>query len=757
MSVSEKIKGIINNRKKNLPLIDEKIKYLESLKNDVKELEEFIGRLKELPDIDPIMVDNLFSSLNGNDLTSEISKIVLDCEAVRKRLDRDRINLGISGQARVGKSTLLQNISGLSDDEVPTGKGLPVTAVRSKIYNSNSYNRAIIELRTFNDFKNDVLDGYHSILPESYKYASSTIEEYQNFRYPKFEDIENEVDDNKKATVNDILPKLIEMQERFSTYKDLLKGGELEIKNLSELRPFVAYPTNKEKESGNFSRKDLAVKDIRIEVKFPQVDVQELGLIDLPGLGENDPNIDKIHVNGFKNEVDFVIMLKKPTETKGFWEKQDVQCLDMLSDAKGHFGKSGDFVAIGVNKADGDDKNIFDGLMNNIKNSVGKNHNVYVFNAIDGKSVRENLLNPILKDISEKLPGLDQELIDITYNSVKDTSKRILNRIMDVDNYLKSNFPTITSSAEERDRLTRKLIDNISNDLQIEIVEPLLKKARRNEDKDREAEDEGFLEEVEKIHNEIKDWIVNKFGMDDWEEDALKKMKRHQGYAEIANEKIQGIRVEISKRYIKLNPYFKLKISSLWDDIVNVLRRHLGELIPLNLEGRDALQHLKAKLEEASEECPKLSEAIENLLNLEIEYRSHLHPRVREALDCLFLTKTVGDEEVRQIEDITQNEEGVRLLLSKLQDLAKKSATDIKTALFKEAGITLLVLHSAAEQFEDTIIREKDIDYEYHRMTRSYLNEIWPDKFKGIDIHNSNISRINKKIKEIRDNIENKL
>ena len=49
---------------------------------------------------------------------------------------RDTVNVGVSGQARVGKSTLLQSVSGLGDDQIPTGQALPVTAVRSRIFHS---------------------------------------------------------------------------------------------------------------------------------------------------------------------------------------------------------------------------------------------------------------------------------------------------------------------------------------------------------------------------------------------------------------------------------------------------------------------------------------------------------------------------------------------------------------------------------------------------------------------------------------------
>ena len=72
------------------------------------------------------------------------------------RLARDTVNIGVSGQARVGKSTLLQSVSGLGDDQIPTGQALPVTAVRSRIFHAPDLRRATLRLHSFDTFVTDV-------------------------------------------------------------------------------------------------------------------------------------------------------------------------------------------------------------------------------------------------------------------------------------------------------------------------------------------------------------------------------------------------------------------------------------------------------------------------------------------------------------------------------------------------------------------------------------------------------------------------
>ena len=99
------------------------------------------------------------------------------------RLARDTVNIGVSGQARVGKSTLLQSVSGLGDDQIPTGQALPVTAVRSRIFHTPDLRRATLRLHSFDTFVADVLAPYHAELDVAGLPASP--DEFRRWAYPK--------------------------------------------------------------------------------------------------------------------------------------------------------------------------------------------------------------------------------------------------------------------------------------------------------------------------------------------------------------------------------------------------------------------------------------------------------------------------------------------------------------------------------------------------------------------------------------------
>ncbi|MGH1551558.1 hypothetical protein ACRAWF_03275 [Streptomyces sp. L7] len=252
--------------------------------------------------------------------------------AAASRFARDTVNIGVSGRARVGKSTLLQSISGLSDTQIPTGSGLPVTAVRSRIFHTRGPERAVLRFHGPESFLTEVVHPYHAQI--GLPAAPASLEEFRGWRYPQPED---SADSEPVA----LLVRLRQMQQALWSYEADLTGGE-RLLDLDELRPYVAYPTDKQVESGDdCPRPYLAVRDARIDCSFPHTDVASLGIVDLPGLGENEAQSEKHHVAGLRHEVDLVVLVKRPVEGMGYWGKEDAKALSLLDEVRGFIRQRG--------------------------------------------------------------------------------------------------------------------------------------------------------------------------------------------------------------------------------------------------------------------------------------------------------------------------------------------------------------------------------------------------------------------------------
>ena len=92
------------------------------------------------------------------------------------------------------------------------------------------------------------------------------------------------------------------------------------------------------------------MRDVLIECPFPKTDVENLTIIDLPGLGELDAKAERHHVAGLQQEVDLVLLVKRPMEGSAFWKDEDGKAADLLDEARGNITRRRDFVIIVVNK-----------------------------------------------------------------------------------------------------------------------------------------------------------------------------------------------------------------------------------------------------------------------------------------------------------------------------------------------------------------------------------------------------------------------
>jgi hypothetical protein len=199
-----------------------------------------------------------------------------------------------------------------------------------------------------------------------------------------------------------------------------------------------------------------------------------------------------------------------------------------------------------------------------------------------------------------------------------------------------------------------------------------------------------------------------------------------------------------------LDDYFQAKVEALWQSIAQVFIPHLGELLH-GAQAEDALKQLAQRLVEASEPCPTLAHAVNELTALKLEYRTQLHPLVRRELDELHQQVTnpaTGKPEERFVAEV--NEDGAEALLRELGKLALQAAYHTKKALMQKADIPALVLHAAAEQFDDVMIRDAQSENELRRLTRSFRDEIWPGTFAGIAAENAQYTRLQKNIEGIK-------
>ena len=209
-----------------------------------------------------------------------IATLTPDLVAIRNRVGRDTVNIGVIGRAKAGKSTLLRTITNLGTEAIPSTELNPTTAARSRILHSPGRAEAEITLLTWDEFRDSYLGPAGSRDAGCDGPVPPTPDAFAGHRYESMQQLSHGERDEGLLSKQKFLERLHCAQDSFPSYRPLLTGRErkVTIGQLTELRPFVAYPLD----PANKHRPYHAVRDIRIFCEFPEVDVENLRLVDLP-------------------------------------------------------------------------------------------------------------------------------------------------------------------------------------------------------------------------------------------------------------------------------------------------------------------------------------------------------------------------------------------------------------------------------------------------------------------------------------------
>ena len=721
--ISSLINSIIEERGKQVCVVNN---YLDNINNTDKAIKELKSVLSELL-CHPQVTEELkfriqeFESVSAS-WSGEIVSSLNRFENVKNRLARQTVTIGCSGQARVGKSTLLQTIGTLPEEAVPTGKGIPVTAVRSRLRHSQE-RKAILSLRDKKTLIDELIKPFHRELnlPDV-----NCFEDFKNFDY----------DSNRLATDENIelSTRLKQMQAALSSYEGYLTGKTKEIEDLNQLRPWVAYPTQEEANS-HCSRLYLAVKDIEIQCSF-LLDVEKLMLVDLPGLGEVNVDAEEHHIQGLKNEVDLVLLVLRPTAQSSYWSDKNRKTLNLISQAVEGISRLGDFVIIVVNHGEQDDKELYNILVNDIHKQLNENepnsrYKVLTCNALKADSVRENVLVPVLNHSIEHLTVMDKDIINSSFIQWQTTSKKINIAIEKLKTSLESFSSQGISRSGKIDSKAKLLREKLSIDLGKEIQE--LKTEIEKEKTENSIIDSQLIMAIEDKHKQIQDWSINGLGLgkQEWCDKARSRFDLDKTVNAFAVEEINSSRAYLTNVYSDLNIYFETKIEYLWKKISNIISTCMGDLIRETPAGREVLEKFILCLEGEGigDPFPSLQEATKYLLKCGTEnaiFQSHLLLRLVEE------TQKLAPERIDFTNISYQDKLVEEKVLKRIFQKTIQTSFTVQKVLKTEPFISNII-YSAAVKFEDSLVRARDADRQFFDFASLYANEIWPDEFHSFE------------------------
>ncbi len=656
----------------------------------------------------------------------KLSAATLKLDHLKNRFDRETINVGVAGVTHAGKSTLLQAISGLDNEVLPKAvKGdnyaEPTTATRSQIYNGAK--GAEIEFRSetdFLEFVNEYVEKIESVsIPKFY-----SVGDFEVYDFAAIEGqiaIGNETSNYKR---------LRGIQEAFKYFQPYLTGKMQPIpaNRFDELKNFVKYSYDKPE-----NRLYPAVKNIKIRNTFCGIDPElKLGLIDLPGFGEND-NVDKIMIKGLENDVDFAILIIRPSNTDAGLLAKGISNFDRINEVQKGISKRSNFLSILINK----DLSLGDLLdecvvsakksINELYNRNGENFTTFEFplevNGTINQDEVSNMLNKILGNLINVLPQMDEELLE-TYKKTLDISdvKALCEEILKDVRRNSGEFASHTRFDDLRD----ELYDNLKVDL-MDLYEKddspySCLKADQIDDKPLKKEVEAIEEQVDKrIEGDF--WVDSENPLeryDNWMEWAKVKNKGNDG-AWLGSE-CHRLWVSIVNDYEKLDEtIFSKKLTELKTDIVKVFKKHTGNLV--TKDGTEAIDEVIAILEnENFKDTEPLLNAFKYLRGLKIDFRQNVYPYffkdgINETLSYK-LGKIVDRDKGTTIEDYREQ----------LEMLASETNGKIAETIKKHDFLDYFA-YCSVMTFTERLVLSKAKSHDYKLLCTIFCDKMYPNEF----------------------------
>lgn len=444
--INQQIQQIIKKRKeRRLPLIEEKIAFVDSLLQKVNSLDSLISEIKCQCEIkkgsyyailasDPGMELRL-QNVSTEDTRTAITELQRELIRLKIRFSRKSISLQVFGMAGSGKSTFIQSVTGLDNDVVLASEGGHCTGVSSFIYNTDHF-----EARVYLYTESEMLALFNKNLEALEKRFNPTVtpillhnfHEIQNFK------VENV---GLPATMDGRL-SVMKYVDNFTLISNLISGHDangqplqdfrqdadgrkyIQITDATKVQQWVAQHNGHHTSDPEYVAylNYLAVNRVDIYKKFLCEDAGDIVLMDNVGLGDasNDVSTEQHMYQAIADNSDAVILLYQPKPNSG-WRGEEDSINGRLNNIRFKNAYQGIermdvhelYFLLNERNTPGFDnsKDCPEVVKAFRAQPYERKETILIANAADKESTRKKAIEPILSQLMEHLDEIDARMI----------------------------------------------------------------------------------------------------------------------------------------------------------------------------------------------------------------------------------------------------------------------------------------------------------------------------------------------------------
>lgn len=628
---------------------------------------------------------------------------------LRARFSRNTLNIGVVGRARQGKSRLLQSLTGLSSAEIPDGSGQHCTGVRSNIYHNAEIGETYAEVcfHTERSFLDEVIAPYYWQL----KLGAHplTIEEFTNALPPLPKELQKNA---QYATKYEHLKRY--HKPYLDKYRNCLSEIPLRI-NQNEIREYVAQDTVDGQLSIYFNY--LAVREVKIVCSFPNVDIGQIVLVDMPGLGDTGIGDPERMIKTLGQDIDLVLFVRKPDSMGDFWADVDVSLYDLANEALIDLPvKEWSFMVINRVTGTADNLRNCKSFAATISEKNIRVQDVVIADCSNSKEAQTEILDRVLDYLGQRVEVLDRQYASACQD-------RLIQLQRDISGELEKAKKSLGTGGDGWFRMFITLFEEFWRDLTRELQD--LTSSMISE---RDTDDQSFNIAVDSAITtcRLETGIPN-----------LKKIEQKSvsagadmiAYAECLHE----VRTHLSKQFLSLDIALKESLENAKCRVVEILKTHCKLEKIAEGDGSEFLNNLSEKI---PDDLTGLKLGFQTLATFELQYRGLVQHRIRRHLDVLTPDRTTYRLKESFIDKIWREIKGesptfspaekIALNLSKAQSEAVNNCEKELKTLLKEPSQAAFAI---VEEFADRVLRAEGVRTEWQIFLQEIASVVWEDEF----------------------------
>jgi hypothetical protein len=628
-------------------------------------------------------------------LQASITKQQADLQQLALRFRRGTLNIGIVGNARQGKSTFLQALTGLTGEEIPAAETDHCTGAPSLIINHKE-TYADIEYFTESGFLQEVIAPFYlqlslTPMPTSFKaFVSSPLA----------------TRDGKLSATEMALYEKLQYRHNVAQEYQTLLGKSPERVGKDRIRSCIAQQDT----HGRKIARWLAVKMATIYCPFSVSDAGSISVCDTPGLGDFVCGAEDSLVNNIGKNLDAVLMLKR-TPKGGIATPEDTQLYDLLPKAVNEFAPR-EWSYFIVNR---------DGTENETKSfeaQIRAKIQCRDFLTLDARRPEEVLssFDRILQDIANNQQSLDKLLTEARFQNVRSLIGQLVGILEEARTSLPKSVGTDGMGTAE----LHALFDPLWNDVADSLTQ-LAHTYRESRDKT------GRLnEQVDAIQAAVLAEVRTRL------ERVRPSDYAGQGLPQFTSDLFHELRVTLASAFDKLDDNLTESIDVLRREVCKIFwsTGRLAELF--DTSSPQMWLRTLANAWRALDNGQAMANVIERFANTEFTFRGYLLAKIRATLDPL-------DEE--SLESVhyrfaSGNKwEDVRRKLWSACNVAVRECSDVLKGLSVDKNGALF---SCNEQFTDGVLRLGGWNMArqlWANFFDEYKSEIWVERFSRIEVN----------------------